>query len=947
MHHVRWSASVVACVLLWSPSVPKAQASVGSPLRIGAAVIGRVIEAASGRSLNAVTLTVEGTALFALSDSAGRYRFGNVPAGPQVLEARRIGYAPARVSLTVPSGGTVDQPIAMATAALRMNEVRVTADANGRARGELGSASVVTREAIANQVASSVAGVLELVPGVPLAPPGLDGVQQFALRSVPTTTGAAGQLASFGTLIILDGVPLSNNANLQGTGPRGEIVPATSAGGGIDLRRIPAAALERVEVIRGVPSARYGDLTQGAIVIETRAGVVAPEFLGRFDPRTAEASMAGGRAFARGGHRASLTSNIARTQIAPGLRDADVWRASFDVAHRLTRVASGAGAFDDPAATGFVLDTRLNVFQVYRNEPEQPTVRPGLSSSDRSGGLRLSERARLGPLARRHLEVTLSVDRGWQDTRSQQLLLRGAEPFTDRLDEGRSTGRFVGGLYPAVVQLDGAPWHVYSRVEGVIPAARLLGADHTLRAGAELRREWNAGPGYQFDIEFPPQVTFNGVNGFDRPRRYDAIPPVATTALYVDDRLVRSLPGGVGLDVQAGVRADLLHAGTWWSSGARDVVLQPRVNAQLSPKSWLRLRAGWGRTAKLPSLGDLYPAPQFYDVVNVNWYMPDAAERLAVLTTTIKDPTYTRLGFSVGGKAEAGVEIDLGRRGASLSIVAFRDVTTGGVTYDPDGTFLLREHFALRDSITGTGRPPVYLTPAQSVDTVPVFIDRPRNMQRVVNRGVEWTLSLPELSIIQTRLELQGAWTVSQLSNMARYLGQSPQVTNFQLDSLQKRAPYWLGANERGERALSTARIIHHQPALGLVLTGTVQYFIRENSAQEGATDTLAWAGYMTRTGVFTPVPAAERGEAQYRDLRRQRVGIITVPASPAPDWIFSVQAAKSVMGEGRLSFYAFNAFDRVGKPATFGRGARLFPRLRFGVELTVPVALRGRGRGA
>ena len=327
--------------------------------------------------------------------------------------------------------------------------------------------------------------------------------------------------------------------------------------------------------------------------------------------------------------------------------------------------------------------------------------------------------------------------------------------------------------------------------------------------------------------------------------------------------------------------------------------------------------------------------------------MPDAAERLAVLTTTIKDPTYTRLGFSVGGKAEAGLELDIGRRGASLSIVAFRDVTTGGVAYDPDGTFLVREHFALRDSVTGTGRPPVYLTPAQSVDTVPVFIDRPRNMQRVVNRGVEWTLSLPELSIIQTRLELQGAWTVSQLSNMARYLGQSPQVTNFQLDSLQKRAPYWLGANERGERALSTARIIHHQPALGLVLTGTVQYFIRENSAQEGATDTLAWAGYMTRTGVFTPVPAAERGEAQYRDLRRQRVGIITVPASPAPDWIFSVQAAKSVMGEGRLSFYAFNAFDRVGKPATFGRGARLFPRLRFGVELTVPVALRGRGRGA
>ena len=172
MHHVRWSASVVACVLLWSPSVPKARS-----IRRFATAHRRGGHRARDRGgertlLNAVTLTVEGTALFALSDSAGRYRFGNVPAGPQVLEARRIGYAPARVSLTVPSGGTVDQPIAMATAALRMNEVRVTADANGRARGELGSASVVTREAIANQVASSVAGVLELVPACRWPHPG-------------------------------------------------------------------------------------------------------------------------------------------------------------------------------------------------------------------------------------------------------------------------------------------------------------------------------------------------------------------------------------------------------------------------------------------------------------------------------------------------------------------------------------------------------------------------------------------------------------------------------------------------------------------------------------------------------------------------------------------------------------------------------------------------------
>ena len=71
MNHVRSWAGVVACVLLWSPKLVQAQASAASPQRTGAAVVGRVVEATSGRSLNAVTVTVEGPALFARSDSAG------------------------------------------------------------------------------------------------------------------------------------------------------------------------------------------------------------------------------------------------------------------------------------------------------------------------------------------------------------------------------------------------------------------------------------------------------------------------------------------------------------------------------------------------------------------------------------------------------------------------------------------------------------------------------------------------------------------------------------------------------------------------------------------------------------------------------------------------------------------------------------------------------------
>ena len=910
----------------------------GAPFTRRGTISGHVTDATTGLGVAGVTITVEGLSLSALSDSAGAFRLTDVPPGPQVLQARRIGFALARAPLTVPAAGAIERDIAMAVVALRMTEVQVTADPTGRAKGELGTATVINREAIQNQSAASLAGVLELLPGIPLQPPGLDGVQQIALRAVPTTSGIADRLSAFGTLVILDGVPLSNNANMQSTGPRGELQPVTAAGGSIDLRRIPATALERVEVIRGVPSARFGDLTQGAIVIDTRAGVVAPDVVGRYDPKTSEGSFAAGRAITIN-QQASLTTDLARTRIAPGLRDDAVWRGTVDFSHRLSigRATSG-----DPTEPRIVLDSRASIYQVYENEPEQPDVHPGIEASDRSGGVRLAERARFGAPGERHFEVTASLAREWQNTTKQFPLVRGAEPFTDLLTPGRNTGHYVIGIYPAMVRLDGAPWHIYTRFEGVLPSASLDG-NNTLRIGAEFRREWNAGAGYQFDIEFPPQVTFNGVNGYDRPRRYDAIPPMATSALYLDDRFTRAIAHGMAIDVQAGLRADALHEGTTWMSGLRAVVLQPRLNVQFSPLPSVRLRAGWGRTAKLPSLGDLYPAPQYFDVVNVNWYPPNAAEHLAVLTTSIKDPTNPGLGFAVGHKAEVGFEIDLESRGAALSVVGFWDGTTGGVGYESVPSFLLREHFALRDSTIGTGHPPQYLTPAQAIDTVPVFVDRPMNMQRVANSGIEWTLSLPEVEAIATKFELQGAWVVSRLSNDALDFGQA--VNNFQLDSLQKRIPYWKGLVERGERALVTARAIHHQRELGLVVTATAQYFIRENTVQEGATDTLAFAGYVTRDGTLVPVPAADRGEAQFKDLRGQRVGLLTVPASPLPDWLLSLQVAKTVFGDGRFAFYAFNVLDRLGMPATDSRNARLFPRLRFGVELSVPTSALGSGR--
>lgn len=914
----------------------------------GATVTGRVHDAASGAPLPAATVEIEDLPLATLSDSAGRYRLATVPPGPQVLRVRRLGYAPARIPVTVPVSGELRLDVAMAQSALRMSEVTVTADPSGRARGELGTASVIDRDAIATQAAASLAGLLELIPGTPISPPGLEEVQQMGLRSVPASAGSGGlgaatgpspsDLAAFGTLIIVDGVPLSNNANLQTTGPRAENAIPTAAGGGIDLRRIPAATLERVEVVRGVPSARYGDLTQGAIIVETRAGAFRPEALLRYDARTIEVSASGGRALGTR-HTGTATLDVARTTVSPGIRDDDVVRMASQLSHRAT-FGAPAGPDDtrdgNRPASATILDSRVDLYQLIANNRERPAVQPGYANWSRDFGVRVQERLRIGSAAGRLLDVTGALSYTRQRSYAQQLHLRGAQPFTDRLDAGRSIGRFVAGQYLGAVQVEGSPGLAYLRAEGSVPL-RLLGTDHRMLAGTELRREWNRGRGYQFDIERPPQSLFNGVIGFDRPRTFDAVMPVAASAWYADDRILASLPWGMSADAQLGVRLDVLHTGGTWFSGARDAMVQPRVNLQLAPRPWLRVRGGAGRTAKLPSLDMLSPAPEYYDVVNVNWFVPEPAERLAVVTTFIENRENPKLGFSTGRKAEAGIEIDLGRTGGTLALVRFADGIDGGVGFYPRTGFVTRERYALDDSAGGTGRPPGFILPAQAVDTVPILPNVPTNDLALRAQGTELTALFPMIPRVRIRVQLQGAWVRSQMRTSAPDFGAANRFADFQMDSARRRIPYWDGMERTGRRALLTTRVVHHQPQLGLVVTAIVQHTLTEEQRDVAAMDTLAFAGYLTRRGELVPLAPGVRTDAQYADLRVTRTGLATIPRGPPKDWVASLQLSKSLGRDGRLTFYAFNVLDRVGRYAATGIGSRLYPPVRFGMELSMP----------
>ena len=939
--HVGRPAALAAALLLAAAPLLLAQEQPRAP----ATITGHVTDAVRGVAVDGARVLVEGTGWAALTDTAGFYRLVGVPAGPQTLRVNRIGFAPSRKQVEVPTSGELVVDLEMASSPLKVPGITVTAEPVGRARGELGTASVIADEAIKNQTATSLAGILELLPGQVLQAPGLDAVQQISLGAVPVSLGGsvpgspnvgqptAQNLASFGTQIVVNGVPLSNNANLQSLGPSGELTFPSSVGGGIDLRRIPASTIERVEVIRGVPSAHYGDVTNGVIIVDTHAGVVDPLLSGLYDAHTLAGSLVGGTAF---GAKQTATAmvDVTRTMLSPGINDYRGLRLSGELAHRLTLGGAAASDSVEVAEPRLVMDTRLDFYKLYDDEPPTKEA-PNVANSSRDAGLQLSERARLRLGHDSRLDLTASFEAVQQRSWSMAPVLRGEMPFTSNLDTGLAVGHFIGGAYQARANVDGGPRDLYTRLEWT-KFGQALGSAHVFRAGTELRSEWNAGAGYQFDIEYPPQVSFNGVQGFDRPRRFDAIPAEVTSAFYVDDRLSWRVGDAGRFDVQAGLRLDLLHRGSTWLSGVRDDVLQPRLNLEYAPQTWLRLRAGAGRMAKTPALADLYPSPQYYDVVNVNWYANDPAERLAALTTYILDPTNPSLRFSKADRAELGLEADMPRAGMQVSVMGFLDRLNGGVGIEPEPTYLLRAHYQLSDSTLGTGVPPTIIQPPSYYDTVPALIYRRANNLTLNERGLEVTALVREIPGLHTGIEMQGAWYWNRVDKVGVEFGNS--FSDFQVGQTKARVPYWTGTSRLGEQMILTTRLIHRQPALGLVVTFTVQNTLRSITRDIGGSDSLSWAGYITRAGVLVPVPAGERGQAQYDDLHVGRTGLYSQTRSPS-DWLLSLQVSKTLPLEGRLSFYAFNALDKVGKYGGASSTPILYSATRFGVELWMPLA--------
>jgi len=228
---------IIGALLLgcWLPIAGAAQA----PGRITG-----VVRSDAGQPVPNAQITVQATALRALTDSAGRFRITNVPAGAHMVRATAFGHSPQQLDVTVQAGAEVTTDFRLPIIATNLDAVVVVGYGEQRRSTITSAVANVSAEEFvqgpARDAASVLAGKVAGL-GVTTATGDPRRGSEIQLRGVTTIQG------SRNPLVLVDGIP--------GT-----------------LETVPTPDIASVSVLKdGSAAAVYGSrASNGVILITTK-----------------------------------------------------------------------------------------------------------------------------------------------------------------------------------------------------------------------------------------------------------------------------------------------------------------------------------------------------------------------------------------------------------------------------------------------------------------------------------------------------------------------------------------------------------------------------------------------------------------------------------------------------------------------------------------------------
>ena len=906
---------LVACFLLPGNRAAAQGKPQGLTLRI------TVLSDTDGQPVAGAPCILTDYGIFDIADADGHATLVKVPRGKASLSIQMLGFEDYLQTFDFQKDTSFTIRILESTLALE--EVVVTAKPSAAGAS---TSSTIGRMAIDHLQATSLKDIMQLLPGQLMSSSDMTSEEKLTIRSVSQSTANN----AFGTSIMMDGVPMSDNTSLS------DKVSGSSGGTGVDLRQISADNIESVEVIRGIPSAEYGDLTSGAVVVNTKAGYTPFEVRTKINPTTLNASVGKGWKFGRDAGSMNVNADYARASGDPRNKS-----RSFD------RVSGGV-TYSNTIGRIWSTTTKVNFSGIVDLRTVDPDlIAEGTETSQKQYSVRMTHNGRLSLNKKfsRSLNYAVGLTLSQSESRTSSIVTAGGGlPVITSLTSGYYQVPYLTSSYRAGGGTVSAPVSFYSKVGNVFTVTGRK-VNQRFNMGAEYRRESNKARGFYNDDDFMPlRPTANG-----RPRPYYDIPALNQVSAFVEDNLTWSIADQVEFKLQGGVRFDMLQPGL----PEQVYSLSPRFNASLKLASWITLRGGWGQSNKTPGLAHLYPEPKYMDREAASYLPSDASRQLVVYSTRVTEVERNNsLKNATNSKAEVGFDLSF-KNGMTASVVAFQDYMSNGFGNYTEYDIYTANYYTAQTGILldKDGYPYLDWKNPARVDTVWTTSGRIGNTQASLNRGVEFDVNLGQIKPIRTSVILSGAYMESQTwTTGPNYSSPSgiPATSVYALGGANTppfKLLYPSGLSRDIDRRFSmNLRLVCNIPRMKMVVSLANQvifYQYRHTTNQKS--DPVAWIdtdlSYHEITQAMLDDPAYMIKGVSLAAQRKNPAD--SNPVTQPPIWLMNMRLTKDVSKSFGFSFFVNNAFFYMPYQASSYSGTlteRNTGTFSFGVEMYVKI---------
>jgi len=685
----------------------------------------------------------------------------------------------------------------------------------------LTSKSVINRQAMEHLQPSSFADLMELLPGGLSRDPNLSTTNRVLLRENPGGPSSY-NTTSLGTQFMIDDNVWNTNANLQtsvddtqmGEAPRNRATPAI----GVDMRTISTNDIEKVEVIRGIPSAAYGDLTSGVIKIERKIGYSPLEARFKADGFSKQYYVGKGFLINKNWSinanldyldskqdptddyenyqrvTASLRSKLNTTLWQKPLE----WRSTIDFSNNIDKKKY------DP-------DTGYALTDSYKNSNQRVSFTNNFI-------YKLDAASIFDKLA-----INTAIRQGFESIEQVKLVqLSGPRALSLATTAGENIGIYPDTRYVAESSTNGKPLDlsIFAQASG----SRKFGKfNNQYEIGLDWKYSKNFGKGQQWDLTTPPSATIG-----TRPREFNDIPAWQNLAFFAGNQISYNL-NQHKFSLYTGLRVSKLLGIDNSYIISKKIFAEPRINLQYNLPHLMignyplktDVTLGYGILYKQPTLLMLYPNSRFTDYAQVNYYHDDENYRYVNFMTYVQNRENKNLTAAKNIKKE--IRLDLSYRGHDFFITYFKEDLNNGfrsTLQTKINTYKKYNTSYIDLSQWGENGPDLTNVPYETIREFGNYTIT-ENGSATIKDGIEFGYTSPRLKGINTKFTLTGAWFKTQYRNTV------PVIERPEISLAGSNYPYYgIYQSDLGyinENLNYNFMIDTYIPNLGLIVSASVQ----------------------------------------------------------------------------------------------------------------------------